>query len=140
METPSHVVPASIAQDGMDVASTMRRTPTAARSVSATRQLIERADASTRENIMKTRSAPRLLFVAIATSAIVAGIRLNTLPSQDANAAVQQRQSASGHQESRTPTCDADNVHGMLRATCAMHDERRPAEATDTRRATRLWV
>lgn len=87
---------------------------------------------------MKIKSAERLLFVAIATSAIVAQIRLNTLPSPDAPAAVQQ--SAQDHRGTHGQTCDADHDHGMLRATCAMRDEHRPADAVDTPRANRLWV
>lgn len=98
---------------------------------------------------MKTRRAECLLFVAIATSAIVMQIREHTLPTSDANLPAQAQADQS---TARMQSCEPANT-GMLRAACetqgtqGTRDERKPVDDSarlinrnDTPRAPTLWV
>jgi len=98
---------------------------------------------------MKTRRAECLLFVAIATSAIVVQIREHTLPTSQENLPAQAQ---ADQPTARMQTCEPANT-GMLRAACETQgtqdtrDERKPVEDStrpinpnDTPRAPSLWV
>jgi hypothetical protein len=75
---------------------------------------------------MNIRSAERLLAVAIVTSAVVAQVRVHTLPSAKANSSTQ-TQTAQPRPTREVPTCDeARGV--MLRAACETRRERRPVD------------
>ncbi|MBN3765312.1 hypothetical protein [Burkholderia sp. Ac-20365] len=93
---------------------------------------------------MKIRRAECLLFVAIATSAVVAQIREHTLPAGQANASAQTR---ADQQTAGVQTCDTAAT-GMLRAACETRSERKPVDDSDrtinrndnTSHAAKLWV
>jgi hypothetical protein len=75
---------------------------------------------------MKIRSAERLLLVAIVTSAVVAQVRVHTLPSGQ-TAASGQTQAAQHKYTGHTRACD-DEHNGMLRTAC---DSRRDPRSAD---------
>ncbi|AUT62581.1 hypothetical protein [Paraburkholderia terrae] len=90
---------------------------------------------------MRIRSAECLLFVAIATSAIVAEIRANTLSSSQTNVPA-----PTAPHTARLQACDEAH-NGILRAACEMQNERRPIDGDDrptngvaTPHAGKLWV
>ncbi|SKC92828.1 hypothetical protein SAMN05446935_10272 [Burkholderia sp. YR290] len=87
---------------------------------------------------MRIRSAECLLFVAIATSAIVAQVRAHTLPS---NVPTQ-----TAPHTTRMQACDEPH-NGILRAACEAQSEHhpidsedRPTNGVDTPHAGKLWV
>ncbi|BCF99767.1 hypothetical protein PPGU19_043360 [Paraburkholderia sp. PGU19] len=90
---------------------------------------------------MRIRSAECLLFVAIATSAIVAQIRAHTLSSSQTNVPTQ-----TAPHTARMQACDQAH-NGILRAACETQSERgsiegddRPTNGVDTPLAGELWV
>ena len=94
---------------------------------------------------MKIRSAERLLFVAIVTSAVVAQIRVHTLPSDPTSAPTHAGTSTSA-QSSRMQSCDVEH-DALLRAACTTRGERRPVDngdrpinRIDKPHAGKLWV
>ncbi|MEM5385762.1 hypothetical protein VSR68_19485 [Paraburkholderia phymatum] len=78
---------------------------------------------------MNIRSAERLLLVAIVTSAVVAQVRVHTLPSAKANPSAQTR-TAQPRPTREVPTCD-EARSGMLRASCETRRDRRPVDSYD---------
>jgi len=96
---------------------------------------------------MKIRRAECLLFVAIATSAVVAQIREHTLPAGQANASAQTQAAQADHQSAGMQTCDT-TATGMLRAACETRSERKSVDDSDrtinrndnTPHAAKLWV
>jgi hypothetical protein len=92
---------------------------------------------------MKIRSAERLLFVAIVTSAVVAQIRVHTLPSDDTDSTAHATTTA---QTGPMQSC-GDTHDSLLRAACETPAERRPVDSgdrsinrADTPRSNKLWV
>jgi hypothetical protein len=94
---------------------------------------------------MKISSAGCLLFVAIVTSAVVAQIRVHTLPSNQTGMPAHTHTSAAP-QTSRLPSCE-NGRDAILRASCEMRGARGPIENSDrsingidTPHASKLWV
>ena len=90
---------------------------------------------------MRIRSAECLLFVAIATSAIVAQIRANTLSSSQTNVSAQ-----TAPHTARMQACD-ELHNGVLRAACETQSKRRPIDGdarptngVATPQAGKRWV
>jgi hypothetical protein len=90
---------------------------------------------------MRIRSAECLLFVAIATSAIVAQVRAHTLPFSQTNVPAQ-----TVPHTTRMQACDEPH-NGILRAACEAQSEHhpidsedRPTNGVDTPHAGKLWV
>ncbi len=93
---------------------------------------------------MKISSAECLLCVAIVTSAVVAHIRMQTMPSAEAGVPATQTQSA--QREARVPSCDEAHS-GLLRAACETARDQHPIDSNDgqmnravTPRTSTLWV
>ncbi|MEM5436287.1 hypothetical protein [Paraburkholderia diazotrophica] len=78
---------------------------------------------------MNIRSVERLLFVAIVTSAVVAQVRVHTLPSAKANPSAQAR-TAQPRPTREVPACD-EARGAMLRAACETRRNRRPVDGYD---------
>lgn len=90
---------------------------------------------------MRISIAECLLFVAIATSAIVAQIRAHTLSFSQTNVPAQ-----TVPHTARMQACDEAH-NGMLRAACETQSERhpidgddRPTNGADTLHTSKLWV